>query len=112
MTPNVAVAILQMLICLLVVSYFIPRLYALLTRFRHNRDGQLIYRVQQKLLSFALLLIASYGFATRLDMIVHANPDDRWFKPPGDRWEDAIVWGVMLVAVAIYWYLYWVKERR
>ncbi len=112
MTPNVVVASLQIVTFGVTLTYFLPRLYLVATRFRHNRDGLLVARFQQLLKSFALLLIAGWGAVNRIDMILHPEIEDRWLGLPGDRWEDVIVWGLMLAAVVVYSWLYWRVERR
>lgn len=113
MTPDVAVAILQAATFCVVLTYFVPRFYLACTRLRHNRDRLLPARLQQLLKSFAILLIAGWGFIGRLDTILHDGDEDlRWFSPPGDRWEDAYVWIVMLAAVIVYSWLYWRVERN
>lgn len=112
MTPQAVAAVLQALVCLVTLSFFVPRLWLALTTLRHNRDGLLGQRVQQLLMSFAVLGIASWAFALRLDALVHPEPGGRWFSEPAERWEDAIVWALMLAAVSAYAWLYWREERR
>jgi hypothetical protein len=111
LTPNLTVLILQACVCAVVMSYFVPRLFLVLTRLRHNHDGLLPARAQQLLKSFALLLIASWGFINRLDFHLHPDGENRWFPPMVDRWEDSIVWGLMLIAVSAYAWLYWSVDR-
>lgn len=111
MTPNIAVASIQFAVCCVVLTFFVPRLYLSMTTLRHDRDGLLAQRVQQLIMSFAVLEIAGWGFATRFDILLN-EPGNRWFPAMGDRWLDAFVWGNMLIAVSVYAWLYWGVERR